>query len=181
MGDGPLTKAMLEEMTVEWHRWRAEIGEPLEPVAATKSVTTSTKGVVKGIIDAIAPVIVNLEKQVSALQARVEELERKGYVGIWKEGKEYSSQSECTHDGARWISHKRTNDKPGTSADWSLMEKSEPRSECEDFMAVHVWFYFSDGGDALIGVDFAKPIDPRSFDEAGFVRAVMELPSRAMH
>jgi hypothetical protein len=51
----------------------------------------------------------------------------------------------------------------------------------EDYMSVHCWFYFRDGTDALIGIDFAKPIDPASFDEGGFVAAVMELPSRATH
>jgi hypothetical protein len=33
---------------------------------------------------------------------------------------------------------------------------------CEDFLAVHVWFYFRDGGDALIGVDLSTAIDPAS-------------------
>jgi hypothetical protein len=52
---------------------------------------------------------------------------------------------------------------------------------CEDFAAVHVWFYFRDGGDALIGVDLSAAIDPASFDPDGFVGALMELPSLAMH
>lgn len=82
----------------------------------------------KGIINGIAPTISALEQRVEQLEQRLAEVERKGYVGVWKDGKEYSPQSECTHDGARWICHKRTADKPGTSADWSMMEKSAPTS-----------------------------------------------------
>ena len=42
------------------------------------------------------------------------------------------TESECTHDGARWIAHKRTSDKPGASGDWTMIEKSAtpaPRSD----------------------------------------------------
>jgi hypothetical protein len=88
----------------------------------TKTPVNSTT-IIKSVIEAVAPHIVALEKQVAALQTRIEELERKGYCGVWKSGKEYSPQSEVTHDGARWISHKRTSDKPGASADWTLTEK----------------------------------------------------------
>jgi hypothetical protein len=52
---------------------------------------------------------------------------------------------------------------------------------CEDYAAIHVWFYFHDGGDALIGVDLSSPIDPASFDPDGFVAALAELPSGAVH
>jgi hypothetical protein len=84
------------------------------------------QGLMKAVIDTFGPAIVALEKQVSELQARLAEVERKGYVGVWKADREYSPQSEVTHDGARWFAHKRTSDKPGTSADWQLMEKSAP-------------------------------------------------------
>ena len=90
---------------------------------------------VKAIVTGIAPVIHELEKEIAVLSSRVAELERsrQTYLGVWKEGREYSSQSEVTHDGGRWFCHKRTSDKPGSSADWSLMEKSlpmpTPRSE----------------------------------------------------
>jgi hypothetical protein len=107
----------------------ARRGEPVEPVPVAKSVSATAVNahdgaLVKAIALAVAPVIHKLETRVEQLEQRLAEVERKGYVGIWKEGKEYSPQSECTHDGARWFCHKRTSDKPGTSADWSMMEKS---------------------------------------------------------
>src|SRR5262245_14284427 len=120
------------------------MGEPLSKkdldatMAAHRAYLDQIEGVqnghpnaalISGIMKGIAPTIHELQTQIDALQARVNELERKGYVGVWKEGREYSSQSEVTHDGARWISHKRTNDKPGSSADWQMVEKSTPRSE----------------------------------------------------
>ena len=52
---------------------------------------------------------------------------------------------------------------------------------CEDYAAVHVWFYFREGGDALIGVKLSAPIDPTSFDADDFLGALMELPSLSMH
>ena len=92
--------------------------------------TTPNAELVKAIAKGFAPIIQEaIEAAVGPLKARIEELERKGYVGIWKAGKEYSPQSECTHDGARWIAHKRTSDKPGQSGDWTMIEKSMPRSD----------------------------------------------------
>lgn len=83
-------------------------------------------GIIKGVASVLHDEIEPLKAQIAALSARVLELERgqKTYLGVWKEGREYTPQSEVTCDGARWICHKRTSDKPGTSADWSLMEKS---------------------------------------------------------
>jgi hypothetical protein len=80
----------------------------------------------KEITDAAVPRFEAIEQRLDALQERVNELERKGYVGIWKSGKEYSPHSEVTHDGARWLSHKRTSAKPGDDADWLMVEKSFP-------------------------------------------------------
>ena len=134
MGDGALTKEQLDAEMAEWIAWRKERDAP-KPAA--KSVPASAARprnavLIDSIIKAVAPHVVALEKQVSELQMRVAELERKGYVGIWRDGKEYSPQSEVTHDGARWICHKRTSDKPGKSGDWTMIEKSEPAQARSD-------------------------------------------------
>ncbi len=126
MTDDPLTKDELNRTVEEFRAWRDEVTAP------TPAPKMRDAALIKSIITGIAPTIADLEKQVTELRARIEELERKGYVGIWKAGKEYSPQSEVTHDGARWISHKRTSDKPGTSADWLMMEKSEPRNDTSE-------------------------------------------------
>jgi hypothetical protein len=86
------------------------------------------KAVTRGVAQTLWPYLDKIEQ----LEKRVEELERsqKTYLGVWKEGREYSPHSEVTSDGARWLCHKRTTDKPGSSADWVMMEKSVlPRSD----------------------------------------------------
>jgi hypothetical protein len=100
-------------------------------VASFAAPAKSNEALLIKALNEVTHVIDKLEKQIAELQARISELERKGYVGVWKDGKEYTAQSEVTHEGARWIAHKRTSDKPGASADWSLMEKSavNPRSD----------------------------------------------------
>jgi hypothetical protein len=128
-----LTQKELEAEVAEWREHRAALGFDVDTPAAkelkfgsfTKAAPVIPKVLITGILKAIAPTIHALETQVSKLQARIEELERKGYCGVWKAGKEYSAQSEVTHDGARWIAHKRTSDKPGSSADWTMIEKAE--------------------------------------------------------
>ena len=100
-----------------------------ELAAAKPASSTPNAALIKAIMAGIAPVVHEhihheIEKAVAPLLARIEELERKGYVGVWKTGKEYTPQSEVTHEGARWLAHKRTSDKPGASADWSLIEKA---------------------------------------------------------
>jgi hypothetical protein len=137
MGDGPLTKEMLDAETREWRTWRAEVGAPVagpEPAAKSLPPAPALSARDKGLLAGVAQVIHELEQRIDELQARVSELERsqKTYLGVWKDGKEYTAQSEVTCDGARWICHKRTQDKPGTSADWTMMEKSaaaQPRSD----------------------------------------------------
>ena len=51
----------------------------------------------------------------------------------------------------------------------------------EDNLTVHAWFYFRDGSDAMIPVDFAKAIDPATFDSDAFAVALTALPSVAKH
>jgi hypothetical protein len=119
---------LLRESAVTHRKYREEVGAPV----ATKSVPAGNVALIKAIMAGIAPFIHELEKKIDALQARVAELERsqKTYLGVWKDGREYSPHSEVTHDGGRWFCHKRTSNKPGSSADWALMEKSvNPRSD----------------------------------------------------
>jgi hypothetical protein len=133
MGE-PLTKAELDRTTAAWREHCAASGYPVDTLApAAKSFSAAevkihSAALIKAIMVGIAPVIHELEKQVGKLQSRIEELERsqKTYLGVWKAGREYSPQSEVTHDGARWYCCKSTSNKPGASADWTLMEKSEP-------------------------------------------------------
>jgi len=126
--DGPLTKKELDESTAKWRAYRHEIGAPVDAPAAAKSVNEHDARLIQGIMKGLASVLFEYEQQIEALTSRVTELERsqKTYLGVWKADREYSSHSEVTHDGARWFCHKRTSDKPGSSADWSLMEKSAP-------------------------------------------------------
>jgi hypothetical protein len=136
MGDGALTKAQLDEMTIEWRRWRQEVGMPISDTPVVKTMpsepmlSSRDRALAQGFAQGIAPTIHALEQQVSELQARVAELERsqKTYLGVWKAGREYSAMSEVTLDGARWFCCKSTSNKPGTSADWTMMEKSTPTS-----------------------------------------------------
>jgi hypothetical protein len=126
-----LTKEQLDVTTAEWRERCAAVEVQTEKRPPRPFSGQHNTELITAIMKGIAPYIHDLEKQVAALQTRIEELERKGYVGVWKDGKEYTPQSEVTHEGARWIAHKRTSDKPGASADWSLMEKSavNPRSD----------------------------------------------------
>lgn len=100
-----------------------------KPASLKAASATPNAALIKAIMAGIAPVLhehisQEIAKATAPLQARIADLERKGYVGVWKAGKEYSPQSEVTCDGARWLAHKRTSDKPGASADWSLIEKA---------------------------------------------------------
>ncbi len=144
-----LSKDELDAETAEWrercaalgydavdHQGNQNPGDPPHTKELPQSKKADVRLIIKGVIEAVAPHIVALEKQVAALAARIEELERKGYCGVWKSGKEYSPQSEVTCDGGRWISHKRTSDKPGLSADWSLMEKSFETSHARNGSAL---------------------------------------------
>jgi hypothetical protein len=135
MDEGPLTKEELDAETAEWREREAlgypQIEKPPRGGFSVQTKASNNTALIKSIMAGIAPFIHDLEKKIGALQTRIEELERKGYCGVWKSGKEYSPQSEVTHDGARWISHKRTSDKPGASADWTLTEKSEPTARSD--------------------------------------------------
>jgi hypothetical protein len=134
---------MLDAEVAAWREHCAAHGYPVDaPVPAAKGLTVPEvkvrdRVVIEAVMSAVAPHIHELEQKLAALSTRVLELERKGYVGIWKEGKEYSPQSEVTHEGARWISHKRTTDRPGSSADWTMMEKSEPANPRSESAAAH--------------------------------------------
>jgi hypothetical protein len=90
------------------------------------ALTEHDKALIRGIAQALNQDIrQEIARATAPLQARIDELERKGYCGIWKAGKSYSPQSECPHHGARWLSTKRTEDEPGRSGDWVMIEKSE--------------------------------------------------------
>jgi hypothetical protein len=140
MGDGALTKEQLDTATAEWLEWRKGLDAP---VASTVGPRTAV--LIGSIIKAVAPHIVALEKQVAALQARVEELERRPelkYLGVFRDdGRKYSEGSAITHDGGIWIALKATTERPGHSADWQLAVKSggvptvSPRSDASSSAA----------------------------------------------
>jgi hypothetical protein len=120
-----LTKEELDAEAAAHRAWCAERA-PVEPF--NKAVPSEPM-----LSERDRALAAALERRVEQMEQRLAEVERKGYVGVWKADREYSPQSEVTHDGARWFAHKRTSDRPGTSADWQLMEKSlltsSPRSE----------------------------------------------------
>jgi hypothetical protein len=129
MSDGPITKRDLDELMTEFRAWRDERA-PVDAGAARPK--SGNAALVQSIVRGIAPVVWD---ELKRLEQRIAELERnqKTYLGVWKEGREYSSNSEVTFEGGRWYCAKRTSDKPGHSADWTLMEKStaaaSPRSD----------------------------------------------------
>src|SRR5262249_16395850 len=132
MGDGLLTEKQLAETTARWRAYRDEIGASVDAPPAAKSVNDHDARLIQGIMKGLAPVLFEYEKQIEALASPVTELEdsEKTYVGTWRWERTYSQGSEVTHDGGRWYCAKRTSYKPGSSADWSLMEKSViPRDE----------------------------------------------------
>jgi hypothetical protein len=136
-----LTKQQLTELTAEWIAWRKEIGVPVDataPVAkglTIPEVKVRDAAVIQAVMSAVAPVIYELEQKTAALSARVTDLEAQRnemkYCGVWREGKEYTSGSFATHDGALWHANKKTEEKPGMSGDWTMAAKSgsNPRSD----------------------------------------------------
>jgi hypothetical protein len=102
----------------------ASFGTPTPAIKAAPALSSRDQGLLQGVAETLAPYLNKIE----ALEQRLVELERnqKTYLGVWKSDRQYSSMSEVTFDGARWYCCKSTNNKPGESADWVLMEKSEP-------------------------------------------------------
>jgi hypothetical protein len=96
----------------------------LAPAKSAVEPDVRTRNIIDGIVQMLAPYLLQIEK----LEQRVAELERgqKTYLGVWKADRQYSPMSEVTFDGARWFCNKLTSSKPGTTADWTMMEKSEP-------------------------------------------------------
>jgi hypothetical protein len=145
MGDGVLTKEMLDAETAAWREHRAALGYPVDacaPVAkglTVPEVKVRDAAVIQAVMSAVAPVIYDLEKQIAALSARVAELEARPalkYIGVFRDdGRKYSEGSAITHDGGIWIALKATTERPNHSADWQLAVKSggqptaNPRSD----------------------------------------------------
>jgi hypothetical protein len=130
MGD-PLTKEQLDATTAEWRERCAAV--EVKSAKASPGTLSHDTTIIKSVIEAVAPHIVALEKQIAELQARISALELRPearYLGTWSE-KEYSGGSLVTHGGALWHCNKRTHDRPGSSADWTLAQKSAvaPRSD----------------------------------------------------
>jgi hypothetical protein len=128
-GDGVLTKQALDAVTRDFRAWRDERPAPSASAAAPGAPKSPPNaGSIKAVVSAVAPYIHALETQIAALQARVAELETRPearYLGVWGE-KEYSVGSLVTDGGALWHCNKRTRDRPGVSADWTLAQKSDP-------------------------------------------------------
>jgi hypothetical protein len=140
MGDGALTKAQLDELTIEWRRWRAERGEPVEPVpAATKSVRSESalsshdKALLRGIASAF-------HDEIEALKMRIAELESgtMKYLGVHQASIAYRKGNVVSYDGSAWCATRDVSvEKPGHGDGWQLMVKrgkdapavSEPRAD----------------------------------------------------
>jgi len=69
--------------------------------------------------------IVELEKQIAALQNRLAENPLWEYLDTWKDGQNYYKNNICTFQESAWICRAAsTNARPGSdSADWRLIVK----------------------------------------------------------
>jgi hypothetical protein len=101
--------------------------------SAPKSVTApTTRDTLIKTLTTVTHVIDKLEQQISELQGRIATLESRAearYLGIWKSETEYTVGSLVTDHGAIWHCGKRTRDRPGSSADWQLAQKTSSRTE----------------------------------------------------
>jgi hypothetical protein len=85
------------------------------------------RGLLKGIMDTFGPAIVALEKQVTALSARVLELESSGvkYLGVHQASIAYRKGHMVTYDGSIWCATRDVSvEKPGHGDGWQLACKS---------------------------------------------------------
>ena len=117
---GALTKAELDQVAAEWREDCAARGHP----GATKSVPNAA--LVKAIISAVAPVIFELEKQIVALQVRVDELESSAlkYCGVYQPSASYQRGNFVTYDGSAFHATRVVSgERPGTTNGWQLMIK----------------------------------------------------------
>lgn len=110
--------------------------EEMEAALANATVTSLARApapsgrdaLIVNIMKGLAPFIHDLEKQITALQKRVQELEQRPelkYLGTFRDdGRKYSAGSAVTCDGGIWIALKATTERPNHSADWQLAVKS---------------------------------------------------------
>jgi hypothetical protein len=131
MGDGALTRAQLDELTIEWRRWRAEQGAPIEPfnkamgravpAGTTRdgALSTHDKALIKGIAAA-------LHDEIEALKARITELEAGSmkYCGVHQPSLAYRKGHVVSYDGSAWCATRDVSvEKPGHGDGWQLMVK----------------------------------------------------------
>ena len=67
-----------------------------------------------------------ITKATEPLKQRITELEQRPtvkYVGIWREGKVYASNSMVTDQGSVWFTERATLTRPGSSDNWVLAVK----------------------------------------------------------
>jgi hypothetical protein len=129
-----MTEEELAEALAHAVPHRPWVKDDAKPAAATKWAKENPakfelmKGIIAGVVPALHDEIEPLKAQISALQARVLELEAQRdemrYCGVWREGKEYTPGSFTTHDGALWHANRKTAERPGNSGDWVLAAKS---------------------------------------------------------
>ena len=100
---------------------------PVVKSVTVPAVKSHDAMLIQSVVRAVAPHIIALEKQIAELQARVLELEsaqgEMKYCGVWREGKEYTSGSFVTHDGALFHANRKTSARPGDSANGSWPRK----------------------------------------------------------
>ena len=127
-----LDKKALDELMI-MHRARLDEHARNEGVPNVQSGQKAhpQAALITGIARGFAPLIHELEVQIKALSARVQELEARPslkYLGTWKEGKTYSVGTFITDGGAVWYANASTTSRPGQDADWSLAVKSASQS-----------------------------------------------------
>jgi len=111
-----LDKKALDELMI-MHRARLDEHARNEGVPNVQSGQKAhpQAALITGIARGFAPLIHELEVQIKALSARVQELEARPslkYLGTWKEGKTYSVGTFITDGGAVWYANASTTSRP---------------------------------------------------------------------
>ena len=106
-------------------RSAADALEKLEAVRKRLSNRRSTDDVlIKIIMTAIAQEVRPWIERVQKLERRIEELEQRKYVGVWKEGEIYHPGNQVTLGGSIWYCKRGCMSRPGTDPeDWQLQVK----------------------------------------------------------
>ncbi len=96
-----------------------------------QDTTVVTRGFLASVLEAIGKstsraIDARLEKKMSLLEKRIQELERKSveFRGVYVDGELYAANDLVQRSGSLWISLRGTYGIPGKSPDWKLCVKN---------------------------------------------------------